>query len=55
MNNNLKLQKMRTKKEVTDNRPRYKVKIDYKTIITVRTLDAVKAWQQKFPAAKLVA
>lgn len=47
---------MRTKKEATtDNRPRYKVKIDYKTIITVRTMEAVKAWQQKFPSAKLVA
>jgi len=46
---------MKTKKEIVDERPRFKVKIDYKTVITVRTMDAVKAWQQRYPEAKLVA
>ena len=44
-----------TKKEVVDTRPRYKVQIDYRTIITVRTMEALKSWQQKYPEAKLVA
>ncbi len=46
---------MKTKKEIEDTRPRYKVQIDYKTIITVRTMDALKFWQLKYPEAKLVA
>jgi len=51
-----KTTKMRTtKKEVVDTRPRYKVQIDYRTIITVRTMEALKSWQQKYPEAKLVA
>ena len=45
---------MKTKKVVEDNRPRFKVQIDYKTVITVRTMDAVKNWIQRYPAAKLV-
>jgi hypothetical protein len=45
---------MKTKKIVTDDRPRFKVQIDYKTIITVRTMEAVKSWIQRYPAAKLV-
>lgn len=46
---------MKSKKEIVDKRPRYKVQIDYKTIITVRTMEALKSWQQKYPLAKLVA
>lgn len=47
---------MRTKKEeVVDTRPRYKVQIDYRTVITVRTMEALKSWQQRYPEAKLVA
>ena len=46
---------MKTKKLITeDNRPRFKVQIDYKTVITVRTMEAVKSWIQRYPAAKLV-
>jgi hypothetical protein len=45
---------MKAKKIITDNRPRFKVQIDYKTIITVRTMEAVKNWIQRYPAAKLV-
>ena len=46
---------MRTKKEIIDTRPRYKVQVDSRTVITVRTMDAVKSWQQKYPEAKLLA
>ena len=46
---------MKTKKVVEeDNRPRYKVQIDYKTVITVRTKEAVKSWMQRYPAAKVL-
>jgi hypothetical protein len=45
---------MKTKKAIVDNRPRFKVQIDYKTVITVRTMEAVKSWIQRYPAAKLV-
>lgn len=45
---------MKTKKIAEDNRPRFKVQIDYKTVITVRTMEAVKSWIQRYPAAKLV-
>ena len=45
---------MKTKKSIVDNRPRFKVQIDYKTVITVRTMEAVKSWIQRYPAAKLV-
>jgi len=46
---------MKTKKATTeDTRPRFKVQIDYKTVITVRTMEAVKSWIQRYPAAKLV-
>ena len=46
--------KMKTKKIVEDNRPRYKVQVDHKTVITVRTMEAVKSWIQRYPAAKLL-
>lgn len=45
---------MKTKKLVEDTRPRFKVQIDYKTLITVRTMEAVKSWIQRYPEAKLV-
>jgi hypothetical protein len=45
---------MKTKKFAEDNRPRFKVQLDYKTVITVRTMEAVKSWIQRYPAAKLV-
>lgn len=49
-----KIKTMKTKKIVEDNRPRFKVQIDYKTVITVRTMEAVKSWMQRYPAAKMV-
>ncbi|MCK6650384.1 MAG: hypothetical protein L6Q66_12075 [Bacteroidia bacterium] len=45
---------MKTKKEIIDNRPKLKVQIDYRTVITVRSMEAAKSWMQKYPAAKLV-
>jgi hypothetical protein len=45
---------MKAKKIIVDDRPRYKVQIDYKTIITVRTMEAVKSWIQRYPLAKMV-
>ena len=45
---------MKTKKVVIDNRPRYKVQIDHRTVITVRTMEAVKSWMGRYPAAKLI-
>jgi hypothetical protein len=45
---------MKTKKIIIDNRPRFKVQIDYKTIITVRTMEAVKSWISRYPEAKLI-
>jgi hypothetical protein len=34
---------------------RFKLQIDYKTIIIVKSKEAVKMWLSKFPNAKLVA
>ena len=45
---------MKTKKIVIDNRPRYKVKIDNRTTITVRSMEALKSWQQRYPGAEVV-
>jgi len=45
---------MKIKKEVIDNRPKFKLQIDHRTTITVRTAGALKAWQEKYPDAKLI-
>ncbi len=45
---------MKTKKEVIDNRPKFKLQIDHRTTITVRSAGALKAWQEKYPEAKLI-
>jgi hypothetical protein len=45
---------MKIKKIVEDTRPKFKVQIDYKTLITVRTMEAVKSWIQRYPEAKLI-
>ena len=50
----LKNKTMRTKKIKIDNRPIFKVRIDYRTVITVRSLDAIKMWQEKYPEAKIL-
>jgi hypothetical protein len=45
---------MKIKKEVIDNRPKYKLQLDTRTTITVRSTDALKAWKDKYPEAKLI-
>lgn len=45
---------MKTKKQIVDNRPKIKIQLDYKTTITVRTMDAFKAWKDRYPDAKLI-
>ncbi|MBL7883091.1 MAG: hypothetical protein JNL69_03420 [Bacteroidia bacterium] len=45
---------MKTKKEVIDNRPKLKVQIDNRTVITVRSMQAAKSWMDRYPAAKLI-
>jgi hypothetical protein len=45
---------MKTKKEIIDNRPKFKVQVDSRTLITVRSMQAAKSWLEKYPAAKLV-
>ena len=45
---------MKTKKIVIDNRPIIKIKLDCKTTITVRSMDAYKVWTDKYPEAILI-
>lgn len=35
-------------------RPTFKLRLDYKTVITVRSKDALEMWMKKYPNAKLV-
>jgi hypothetical protein len=42
------------KKEIIDIRPKYKLQLDSRTTITVRTEGALKAWKEKYPEAKLI-
>jgi hypothetical protein len=54
-NHNLKTQNtVKTKKEVIDNRPKFKLQLDNRTTITVRSEGALKAWKEKYPEAKLI-
>jgi hypothetical protein len=54
-NQNKKHQKhLKTKKEVIDNRPKFKLQLDNRTTITVRSEGALKAWKEKYPEAKLI-
>jgi hypothetical protein len=45
---------MKTKIIVIDNRPKIKIKLDHKTTITVRSMDAYKLWKDKYPEAILI-
>lgn len=45
---------MKTKKIVIDNRPKFKLQLDNRTTITVRSTIALKAWQERYPAAKIL-
>ncbi len=43
------------RKTVDDgSRPIIKIQIDYKTIITVRSLEAFEKWKSLFPEARIV-
>jgi len=45
---------MKTKKITIDNRPKIKIKLDYKTTITLRSMDVYKVWKDKYPEAIVV-
>lgn len=45
---------MKTKKIIIDNRPKFKLQLDNRTTITVRSTNALKAWQDRYPAAKIL-
>ena len=45
---------MRTKKIILDTRPKIKIWLDSKTTVTVRSIYAVKSWQERYPAAKVL-
>jgi hypothetical protein len=45
---------MKTKQIIIDNRPIIKIKLDYKTTITVRSMDVYKVWKDKYPEAIVV-
>ena len=45
---------MKTKKEIIDDRPKFKLQVDTRTTITVRSTDALKAWKERYPEAKLI-
>ena len=45
---------MKTKKVISDNRPKIKIRIDNKTTVTVRSVYAVKSWQERYPEAKVL-
>ena len=45
---------MKTKKIITDSRPKIKIQIDQRTTITVRTMDAYKAWKERYPEATII-
>lgn len=40
--------------EPKPDKPIFKLKLDYKTVITVRSTDALEMWMKKYPNAKLV-
>lgn len=37
-----------------DNSPRIKVQLDYRTVITVKTTQALDMWLTKYPEAKVL-
>lgn len=45
---------MKIKKRTNDNRPKIKIKLDYKTTITVKNMDVYKIWKDKYPEAIVV-
>lgn len=45
---------MKAKKIIIDNRPKFKLQIDEKTTVTVRSAFALKSWQERYPDAKVI-
>ena len=45
---------MKTKKIVMDSRPKIRIKLNYRTTIIVRSMDAYKVWKDKYPEAILI-
>ena len=45
---------MKTTKTIVDNRPMIKVQLDYKTLLTVRSMSAFKMWKERYPLAKII-
>ena len=45
---------MKTNEIDIDNRVKIKIKLDYKTTITVLSMGAYKMWKEKYPEAILV-
>lgn len=42
---------MKTTKNKTQDTPLIKLRIDYRTVITVRSKEALKMWKQRYPEA----
>ncbi|HVA97981.1 MAG TPA: hypothetical protein VNG53_03725 [Bacteroidia bacterium] len=45
---------MKNKKNLVDDKPRIKVQLDFKTIITLRNLKSLDLWREKYPEAKII-
>ena len=45
---------MKKKKPLEDKRPRFKIQLDHKTMVTVRSLSVFNNWKINFPNAKVV-
>ncbi len=45
---------IKTNKIVIDNRPTIKIQLDYRTTITIRSIDPYKVWKNKYPEAILI-
>lgn len=45
---------MRTKKLKIDLRPKIKIQVDNRTVITVRSMEAFRAWKERYPDAVLI-
>jgi len=48
------MNKMRNKKVKIDLRPKIKIQVDNRTVITVRSMEAYKAWKERYPDAVLI-
>lgn len=46
--------KMKVKKVKIDERPKIKIQVDSRTTITVRLMDAYRAWKERYPDAMII-